>query len=394
MNNKKVMDRKEIHMSQVSGMLKDLVERRSENPPGEEAAVSDWMEQYLTDRDIPFIRQEVLPGRCNLVARLEGDDPHPLIFTGHMDVVPVSPAERHRWHSDPYQAMIRNGRLYGRGATDMKAGLAAALAALSALKASGIRPPHDILLAATIDEEDRMRGSAAMVQAGLIGTPAGVIVCEPTGLTICSSSRGRTFGTLQFQGQTGHGSDPGSSLNAIDLAYEFIREMKEVRFPQEPGDGSDRTFWQALSIQAGVEPSVVPDQCRLGIDARLALGYSPTGIWEEADRIVERLKSRYPAMICEIIREDEREPWTTSPTDPFLVQFEHSCRELGLPVEHRTFPGTTDGTKLRRSGCPCLIVGPGELALAHRENESVALAEVEQAVLLYQHFMEHFMGNR
>ncbi len=370
-------------MCDVVEILTDLVELASVNPPGEEGRVCHYLESFCCAHGFATSLQEVAPGRHNLLARLPGECSRPLVFTGHMDVVPVSQAEARRWSEEPFLPRIRHGRLFGRGACDMKAGLAAALAAMVQVRADGRPLPHDIVLCATVDEEFLMRGSAAIMAEGLLPDPVGIIVCEPTSLALATASRGRTFGRITFHGHTGHGSDPAASLNALDLAHEFMSRMKAVTFP---GDG---TFWQALSIQAGVEPGVIPDECILGIDARLGSDHEPAVIWRKVDDLLAAMAPRYPAMTWQIRIDDQREPWQTAETDPFLSQVMASWQEVDQPILRTEFPGTTDGTKLRRSGAPCVITGPGDLALAHRENESVEIAQVHRAVTLYAHLMTH-----
>lgn len=372
-------------MDESVRILRELVARPSVNPPGDEAAAASFIGDYFQRHGIVVKRQAVFPGRYNLIARLPGADPSPLVFTGHMDVVPVSHEEARRWKTDPFDPVVAQGRLFGRGATDMKGGLAAVMTAMTRLKTQGFVPPHDILLCATVDEEFKMAGSEQIMAADLMDGSCGIIVCEPTGLSICNASRGRTFGQIVFGGHTGHGSDPGASLNAIDLAHAFITAMKAVTFDE--AKASDGTFWQVLSIQAGVEPGVIPDQCTLGIDARLGLSHPPSVIWAKADAILRELHQAHPAMTWHVTVDDEREPWITQEADPFLGQVKTVFEKLDLPIRTGVFPGTTDGTKLRRSGAPCIITGPGDLGLAHRENESVELAQVEQAAHLYEQIM-------
>lgn len=369
----------------VAAVLRDLIRIKSINPPGQEAGVSRYLTDYFRRLGITTSLQEVLPGRHNLIARISGRKPGAWLFTGHMDVVPVSPGEQARWQTDPFEPVIRDGRLYGRGSSDMKAGLAAAMAAMARVRRQGTVPPRDIVFCATVDEEYLMRGSELLMQEGVLKDISGIVVCEPTGLVLCNASRGRTFGEIRFFGATGHGSDKNGSLNAIELAVAFINTMKEVRFPS-PAPGGE-TFWRPLAIKAGVEPGVVPDQCSLGIDARLAAGTAPGMIWEKVREILDSPGMAYPALGHDIEIADEREPWSEETGDPFLAQFAKVLEECAVPLRYGTFPGTTDGTKLRRGGAPCLICGPGDLGLVHRENESVDLAEVELAMQVYHRFM-------
>lgn len=371
----------------VIEVLEDLVNLKSINPPGLEASVCRYIQSYFEDLGIEVTLQEVEPDRHNLFARLPGKLPGAYLFTGHMDVVPVSPAEETRWQTDPFKAVIKAGRLYGRGSSDMKAGLAAIMTVLAELKTEGFIPARDILVGLTVDEEFYMKGSQKIMADGLPEDILGIIVCEPTGLDLCTAGRGRTFGRISFQGATAHGSQPGGGCNAIDLAVEFINEMKQADFKQFSSAKYGDSFWQALSIEAGVEPGVVPDRCRLGIDARLTIGHQPAEIWQSVTLILKQLQLKHPALRYALTIDDQREPWVTDPADRLVLNMADSLTACGLPIRTQTFSGTTDGTKLRRGGAPCIIIGPGDLSLVHRENESVALAEVIKAVELYQTFI-------
>lgn len=375
----------------VIEVLEDLVRLKSINPPGNEEPVCQYIKHYFEQLGIDVSLQEVRPGRHNLLARLPGKDREALLFTGHMDVVPVSPAEAARWQTDPFQPVIQADRLYGRGSSDMKSGLAAIMTALANLKTTGLVPAHDILFAATVDEEFYMMGSEKIMADGLPQPIRGIIVCEPTGLDLCTAGRGRTFGRITFWGATAHGSQIGGGTNAIELAVAFINEMKQADFTKFSTPEYGPSFWQALSIEAGVEPGVVPDQCTLGIDARLTIGHMPQSIWQETTLILNKLGLRYPDLRYSLTIDDQREPWVTSPRDPLVCQMTASLTACGIQVQYLTFSGTTDGTKLKRCGAPCIIIGPGDLSLVHRENESVALDEVTAAVQLYQEFITSFM---
>lgn len=375
-------------MKPVVEILEDLVALKSINPPGDEEAVCSYIEGFFKEHGLEVRRQEVEPHRHNLMVRLPGKNPGALLFTGHMDVVPVSPAEAARWETDPFCPVIKDGRLYGRGASDMKSGLAAIMTALAQLKADGFVPLNDILLCATVDEEFYMKGSEKVMVQGLPDDILGIIVCEPTGLDLCTAGRGRTFGRITFQGATAHGSQVGIGTNAIEPAVDFINQMRKTDFSQFTTKQYGASFWQALSIGAGVEPGVVPDQCTLGIDARLTVGHLPREIWQETDRILGELQTVYPDLRPSVAIDDEREPWVTDPEEPLVLAMADALKDCGCPVRYATFRGTTDGTKLRRNGAPCIIIGPGDLSLVHRENESVDLAEVAKAVELYKRLIK------
>jgi succinyl-diaminopimelate desuccinylase len=179
-----------------------------------------------------------LPGAGGVPAR---------IFTGHLDVVPVSDAERARWASDPFAGAIRDGRLHGRGATDMKGGLAAMVVAASELARERRTPPGDVLLALTADEEDLMAGSKAVARHPLLARDADVVVGEPTGLRVCTAGRGRTWAKLTLRGATGHGS-AGSGRNVIQIAAELIAALDAEDFSATATADSAASFWRPLAM--------------------------------------------------------------------------------------------------------------------------------------------------
>lgn len=357
-------------------LLTQLVRVPSVNPPGLEEKAVRVCTEFLKKHGVSYFTVEVAPGREDVVAIKRGTQPNlpGIIFTGHLDVVPVSEKEYARWICDPFAAQIRDGRLYGRGATDMKSGVAALLTALVFST-----PVRDVAAVLTVDEEDAMAGSKALVGHPALSRFTEVVVCEPTDMRLCTKGRGRTYGHITVTGQTGHGSRPGVSLSAIKMARYLMDEMDRVELNPGKSEGDDRTFWQILAIHAGVEPCVVPDSVKMTLDARLALDDKPERIWSQLRAVIADLKQKYPSFGAEIDVIDCREPWETDANSPLIKRLDHL-----LPGHDRLcFTGTTDGTILRRDGRDVVIIGPGNLDLAHKENESVSLEALRQALVLY-----------
>ncbi len=193
-------------------LLTDLVNIRSENPPGLEKELIDYMEKFFKDAKLKTYRLETpLLGRDNLLAVLEGSEQeHKVtsksnnngetrnasenekggtIFTGHSDVVTVSEIELKKWETDPFISCIRDGYIYGRGSCDMKAGLAAASLALANLSKIGFKPKSNLAILVTVDEEDSMLGSRSLVGNELLKSYTNLVVCEPSSLHMCTKSR-------------------------------------------------------------------------------------------------------------------------------------------------------------------------------------------------------------
>lgn len=373
---------------EIVKVLQDLIRIPSINPPGLELAMGDYIYKYMMEAGIPSERVFVAPDRYNIVSTLPGKNREEgIIFTGHMDVVPVSDDEKKRWNTDPFGANIIDDFIYGRGSSDMKSGLCCAMVAMKVLKEKNITPDKDIILLATVDEEDLMSGSKVMRGSKLLSHCRSVVVCEPTDLEVCTSSNGRTYGYIHVKGKTGHGSRPKAGQNAIELSRFIMDRMVEEKFQEFHHEVYGNTFWQPLAIHAGINPCVVPDKCSMEIDARIVPGHTPDDVWVTLKRIFAEIKEEVPVFNASIELIDERESWET-PLDAEIVQRSmEAFQKLQLHFEESHFTGTTDGTILRRDDREVIILGPGSLDVVHHENEKVRIEDLYKAFRLYSEIM-------
>ena len=361
------------------------------NPPGNEAAMVQYVEEFLQANKIEYERIPVEGNRCDIVARVRGKTrENSIIFTGHMDVVPVSDEERRRWNFDPFGAEIRDGVLYGRGSSDMKSGLTAALYAMAILQRRGIVPPTDIIFAATIDEENYMKGSKRLLYSPLFDGARSLVVCEPTDLKLCIKGKGRTWADVCVKGKTAHGSQVGAGDNAIYTAINLIEKIKRTELTGYSSAENGVSFWRTLAIQAGVEPQVVPDTCVFTVDARLAVGHPIDAVWAQLDEVIAALHQEVPTAKVSYTVIDRRPSWTTAESDPLVRRCKTALEAVGLPYIPDIFAGSTDGSVLVKQGLIPVIIGPGDLAVVHRENEHIKLPQVYQAARLYLSMMLTF----
>ncbi len=369
----------------LTDLICNLIAVDTSNPPGNEANLCANIENYFNRLNISITTYPLDSQRKSLVARIKGrSDKNILAFTGHMDVVPVSPREREAWHTPPFEPVIKNGRIYGRGSTDMKSGLATAMTALmltcEKIKSGSYLPETDIMLIITCDEEDFMSGSKKLLRESFIKDIGKLIVCEPTSLKFGTSGAGRTYGELTITGQTGHGSR-GCSGNVIHFASQFIERLLKEDFSDYDDPQFGRSFWQVLSINAGQEPGVVPDLLKMKIDARLAPDHRADDIRRRIESIIREMTQQTEYSIAYNVI-DNREGWHLKNL-AFREDIKKAAHSAAIPFEEICFTGTTDGSIFRRAGIECIIAGPGDLALAHRENESVSISECEEALMLY-----------
>lgn len=361
------------------------------NPPGNEAPMVQYIEDFLQAHNIEYKLIPVEGNRCDIVARVRGKtDKNSIIFTGHMDVVPVSDEERRRWNTDPFGAEVRDGVLYGRGSSDMKSGLTAALYAMAVLQQHGIIPPTDVIFAATIDEENFMKGSKKLLNSPLFDGSRSLVVCEPTDLKLCIKGKGRTWADVCVRGKTAHGSQAGGGDNAIYTAINLIEKIKRTELTGYSSAKNGVSFWRTLAIQAGVEPQVVPDACVFTVDARLAVGHPIDAVWAKLDELIEALRREVPTAQVSYSVIDRRPSWVTAESDPLVRRCKTALQAVSLPYIPDIFAGSTDGSVLVMQGLVPVIIGPGNLAVVHRENEHISLSQVYQAARLYLAMMLEF----
>jgi succinyl-diaminopimelate desuccinylase len=373
-----------IPEADVQDLLADLVARPSVNPlhleqvsaPYGEAAVADYVEQFGCALGLPVERQPVLPGRDNVLITLAGSVPdRRWLWECHMDTVPG-------WDGQPgpFTPRILDGRLYGRGACDVKGTLAAMLAALRWLVRRG-PPQQTIILAATVDEEHRARGIRALVPS--LPPIRGAIVGEPTQLTLAIAHKGCVRWRIHTRGRSVHSSQAALGVNAIDAMVDLLAGLRSELTPLGGGRHHELVGEASLAvctIHGGVAVNVIPDECVVEVDRRTIPGEEPAAVDAELRAAVERVVARHPGLRVEVEPPFVAEPALGTPPEAAVVQAlaAAATRVLGrAPL--LGVPFGTDAGALAEVGIPTVVFGPGSIDLAHTTEESVALADVARA---------------
>ena len=350
-----------------------------------EAGVARVLEEFLSREGFAVTRQPVLDGRENLIAVLPGRAPtRPLLmFNGHMDTVPPSASMPY----PPFAAEVHDGKLWGRGAVDMKGAVAAMAAALVALRRAGVRPPRPVVLAAVIGEESGNLGTAAL---GRDGPPADLaVVGEPSDLAIIPAHRGVYRCDVVVHGRAAHGSTPELGVNAIGLAARLIVALdgrlpemwKNQRHPVLGGPSVN-----IGTIRGGIATNVVPDRCEFTFGKRWVPGDSPERIRADLEAVIA---ASIGAGKADVVRD---EAFDAVPRPPLDLPAEHPLtRALAEAIEDVTgrraaigrFQAFTDAAVLQAAGTPAVVFGPGDLALAHTDEEHVPIDALHTAARIY-----------
>ena len=364
-----------MNQQQVVRILTDLVKIESVNPGlvpggGGEAAIARHVMKFLKSAGLEARRQEVSPGRFNALGILRGSGGgKSLMLNGHLDTVGVTGMQ------DPFSARVEKGRLYGRGAQDMKGGLAAAMAAVATL-ARGPRLKGDVVLAAVADEENQSLGTRALLQAVRTGA---AIVMEPTSLEVGTAHKGFVWAEIETFGRAAHGSRPQEGLDAIAFMGRVLGEIERLQErltsgPRHPllGCGSIH----ASQIVGGQELSSYPAHCRLRVERRLVPGEDASTLEVELHDIVGRLGAQDPRFRAQVTLGYSANPLETPRHNP-IVQRLAACvaRVTGREAVLGTQTFWTDAALLSEAGIPSVLFGPGGEGL-HSAVEYVRVADV------------------
>ncbi len=360
----------------VSQLVADLVRIESVNPSlvpsgaGEEK-IARFVAELLRQAGLEWRLQEVASGRFNAIGRLCGSGGgRSLMLNGHLDTVGVAGMEQ------PFSPRVEHGRLYGRGAQDMKGGLAAALVAVQML-AEGPPLRGDVVVTAVADEEYQSAGTRALVASGIRADAA--IVLEPTGGEIATAHKGFAWADIEIFGRAAHGSRPEEGLDAIVcmghvlVEVEALQRTLAARTPHPLlGCGSVH----ASLISGGQELSSYPAHCKLSLERRLVPGEDGGTFAAELEGVVSKIRSRDSRFRVVATPGYWAQPLETPRESSIVQQLAASTQRItGRERALGAQSFWTDAALLAEAGIPSVLFGPGGAGL-HSAQEYVELSDV------------------
>ena len=353
------------------------------NPPGAEEACAAYVGTLLEAAGFCVDYAAFAPTRTSLVARIGRDTGKPpLGFTGHIDTVPLGAA---KWKQDAFGASLEGGRLYGRGASDMKSGVAAFVVAALAL-AERLREGPGVTLVITADEECGCGGAAFLAkQTSLLGTIGALVVGEPTGNYPLVGHKGALWLEARTTGVTAHGSMPERGDNAIFKAARAVDNLREFDFGIDPHPLMGRPTLNVGTLHGGLNINSVPDSATIGVDIRTIPGQDHRQLREKLGHALGPDVELVPIVDVEAIYSNPDEPWLQH-------VFAVAERQLGERPAPRTATYFTDAAVLNDvyRDIPICVLGPGEPHLAHQTDEFCLVDRVEQSVAIYSDLMREW----
>jgi len=361
-------------------ILEELVRIPSET--GAEQAAADAFAGWCDEAGLEVAMEEVESGRCNVVARWKvGRRPHVLLI-GHLDTVPVGDG----WTRDPFGAEVSDGRLYGRGACDMKGGLAAMLGAISELRRRGQEPAGDVTLAAVVGEEEDSAGTRALIRRGLHADMA--VLSEPTAMRLVAANRGLLNFRVIVTGAAAHASAPTLGRNAITAAAALVLEMQAAddKLARHPHPVFGPPSLTVGTIQGGTRPYVVPDRCVIEVDRRLNPGETSADVMEELESAIARARSRVPWLEAEVESGPDYLAFEIPEQHELVRTVIAAMVAAGIPPQISSWRAASDaGLLVHTAGIPCVLFGPVDIEqAAHRPDEWIDLSEVDTAQRVFE----------
>lgn len=388
----------EAKKNELTELCRTLIQKRSYS--GEEQEMAEFMKNYYLGAG--FDRAEI-DKYGNIIARIKGNHPGKcVLFDGHIDTVPVG--NRSDWSHDPFAGEIENGRLYGRGTTDMKGAVAAfSFAAKEFVAAHGHDFAGELCMAGVVHEECFEGISARAISEAV--KPDLVVIGEASEMNLKCSQRGRAEIILETFGIPCHSSNPEKGVNAVYAICKIIEEFRKVapvKNPEMAGDG----IMELTDIKSAPYPgaSVVPEYCRATYDRRLLVGETRESVLAPLQTILDRLQKEDPSIrakvsfsegkeLCytgETIAADRFFPgWLVDKKEDFVQKIYRKVCDKGYAPQLTGYSFCTNGSHYAgEAGIPCIGIGPSKENIAHTIDEYVELSELHAIADYYSATME------
>ena len=391
---------------ELASLLGDLISAPTPDPPGESfddfvKIPSAYMGSFGAKVRIVQAPAELLPrdpasgeplSRPNFLAEIEGAKRAPVLhFNGHYDVVPAAG----NWTSDPYKPEIREGRLYGRGAHDMKSGIAAMMVAAKGLSLEKVHLGGTLSFSFVPDEEKDGEAGAKFLTEQKIVQADYCIVGESSGsVNFYNGHRGCLWLEITTHGKPAHGSQPWLGINAFDkmvsLAHEINSRIKP-KLIQGEDTSIDRTAASTIgtvtlggAVFTGNAPNTVPARCTMTVDRRLAPGEEVQKSFDDFLTIVESLRKKDPKFAADIQVLSQYEPCFTSVDSPLVEALKESLKyTTGKAPGISVMMAGCDMRYFHRQGIPTVIYGPGDNFSSHQADESVGIDALVRGSQVY-----------
>jgi succinyl-diaminopimelate desuccinylase len=364
-------------------LAQELIAFDTINPPGQELACIEMLAGVLSDAGLQTVIHRFDDNRANLVATL-GEGPA-LCFTGHVDTVPLGNAP---WQRDPFGGEIIDGRLYGRGSTDMKSGVAAFVSAACFASRNGYKAGGSLTLIITAGEETGCDGAKVLVQAGVLKKGDALVVAEPTSNMPMVGHKGALWLRAVTTGVTAHGAMPHLGVNAAYKAARALHTLEAFEFNEAPHPHLGKPTLNVGAVRAGINVNSVPDRAEIDIDIRTIPSLPHARVKEHLAVELGEDVAMSPLVDVPAVWTEPKNAWLAN---VFAVVHSVTGTE---PLPIATVPYFTDASVLKPAlgQPPTVVLGPGEPGMAHQTDEYCFVDSIHDAKKVYARLIETWHG--
>ena len=374
-----------INKNRLIKLTQQLIRINSENPGGTEAKIAHFVQEYLKNCAVPARIYEFKKDRANVVALIKGrDKKQALLITPHLDTVPRG----RNWHVPPFSGTLRNGRIYGLGATDCKGNLAVAMEVIKSLFEEKIDLDYNLIFAATADEESGSDLGLIPLLEKKILQPQVAVVLDSDDFDIVVAQKGLIHLKVKIQGKRAHGAYPWRGVNAIDLAVKIIQELKREKFTYRRNKYLRPPTVNVGTIRGGDKVNVVSDWCEFELDFRFLPATSAKDLLRKLKNIIRRQTAKFKIEI-----EGIQQPYSISENHPLIRQLEKAMQHSAVKPALKGSEGATVITFFQDRKIPATATGFGCEGCAHTTDEYVKVDNLYKGAQILEYFLRHYRFN-
>ncbi len=374
-----------INKSRLIKLTQKVIRFNSENPPGNELALSRFIARDMRSLDLEVKVVAFAKNRPNIIATLKGTSKtaakNAILITPHFDTVPVGTG----WSMDPFGGVIKNGRIYGRGATDDKGNLACAMEAMRSLVEDKVRLAHDVILAATVDEETGSKqGIIPLLEKGYL-KPRAALILDSDEFSTIIAQKGLIHARIQVFGKKAHGAYNWYGVNAIELATRIIADIKAHSFSYKKHGLLRGPTVNIGTIKGGDKVNMVADFCEFSFDLRYVPGMDPKKILATIKGLAQRHAKRF-----KIIIDDLQYPYEIDAEHPLVKTYLEASKKLRCPSVLKGSEGATVITFFQKKKIPAIATGYGSRTTAHTTDEYAHVEKLVKGVKVLERFLKEW----
>jgi len=370
-----------VNKKRLISTIRRLISLDSQNPPGDESRVADFVAGYLRSLGLKVKTRSFKNKRTNVIAFLKGKTDKSLLITPHLDTVPAGKS----WRNNPFAGKIRGDKIYGLGATDCKGNVASALEAIHCLVEEGLGLDYNLVFAATSDEESgSFLGLIPLLERSILKVDAAVVL-DADDFEVVVTQKGLMHLKVSIKGKKAHGAYPWLGVNAIDIAARIIIDLKDQKIDYKKNRYLREPTVNVGIIKGGDKVNVVSDWCEFELDFRFLPGTSHKGILENLKKTIAGYSRNFKIDIQGI-----QEPYYIDPGHPLVTCLISAMRRIKVKARISGMEGASVITFFKARNIPAVATGFGTKGCAHVADEYVRVSNLYKGAKVLTEFLKNY----